>query len=140
MKGPAALFQGDIITKYEKSLTKLKKIILQNHCAISTKFGTKHQWIKEIQLNSNEGSQYFLRRDNNKTTLITFWKLSSPEPLGQFQLNLVHTNLRWRKLMFKQMKTFCQREINVIFFSRTSGPVLTKLGINYFWGEEVKLV
>ena len=75
---------------------------------ISTKLGTKHPWIKVIQVCSNEGSQPFQRGDNYGISKI-HWrnlKISSPEPLGQFKPNLaqgIQGNLglvNWRATPF----------------------------------------
>ena len=59
--------------------------------SISTKLGTKHLWVKGIQVHSNEGPCSLLRGDN-------------------YEIAKIH----WQN--FK------------IYFSRTTGPILTKLG------------
>ena len=54
---------------------------------ILTKLGTKHPWVKVIQVCSNEGHRPFPRGDNYeiaKNTLTKLKKFSSPEPLRQF--------------------------------------------------------
>ena len=49
------------------NLAKFEKKILQNHWAnFSTKPGTKHSWVKAIQVCSNEGLHSFPRGYNNK--------------------------------------------------------------------------
>ena len=54
MKG-TALFQGEIITKYWKYIDKIKKIFFSRTTEpISTKLGTKHPWVKGIQISLNE--------------------------------------------------------------------------------------
>ena len=63
---------------------------------ISNKLGTKHPWVKEIQVCSNEGSHPFPREDN-------------------YEIAKMH----WQNLK--------------IFFSRTTGLILTKLGIKHPW-------
>ena len=55
---------------------------------ILTKLGTKHPWLKGIQVCSNEGPRPLRRGDNYEKVKIHFneiLKSSSPEPLGQFQ-------------------------------------------------------
>ena len=57
---------------------------------ISTKLGTKHSWLKKIQVWSNAGSDPLLRGDNSEVSKIhwQYLKIFSSEPLDQFQLNL----------------------------------------------------
>ena len=58
------LFQGEIITKQQKLIDKIKKKILSRTTgSISTKLGAKHPWVKGNQV-SNEGPRLFPRRDN----------------------------------------------------------------------------
>ena len=51
---------------------------------ISTKLGTKHPWVKGIQVCSNEGPHPFPRGDNYEIAkyIDEIKKSSSPEPLG----------------------------------------------------------
>ena len=53
---------------------------------ISTKLGTMHHWVKEIQICSNEGLHPFPRAYNYEIVKIHWWilKIFSPEPIGQF--------------------------------------------------------
>ena len=60
----SSFFQGEIITKYWKSLTNLKIVFSRTTGLISTKFSTKHPWVKGIQVCSNEGPHPFPRGDN----------------------------------------------------------------------------
>ena len=63
---------------------------------ISTKLGTKHPWVKEIQVCSNEGPSPFRMGDNSeiaKNTLTKFKIYCSYEPLCQFQANLAQSIL-----------------------------------------------
>ena len=53
-------------------IAKIKK----NTEPISTKFGTKHPWVKEIQVCSNEGLCLYLRRDNYEIVKITLMKFN----------------------------------------------------------------
>ena len=57
-----AFSQVEII-KIENILTKFK-IFSRTTGPISTKFGTKHPWVKGIQIYSNEGPRPFQRADN----------------------------------------------------------------------------
>ena len=53
---------------------------------ISTKLGTKHSWVKGIQVCSNEGSCLFPSGDNLKKKrkyIDEIKKSSSPEPLAR---------------------------------------------------------
>ena len=55
MKRPA-LFQGETITKLVKiHYRHLKILVSRTTVPISTKLGTKHPWVKGIQVSSNEG-------------------------------------------------------------------------------------
>ena len=49
----------------ENTSTRFKNL-LQNHLAISTKLGTKHTLVKEIQVSSNEEPNPFPREENSK--------------------------------------------------------------------------
>ena len=62
-----ALFQGEIITKIH---WRNLKIFLRTTGPISTKLGTKHPWVKGIQVRTNEGPRPFQRGDNYKTAKI----------------------------------------------------------------------
>ena len=53
MKGPA-LFQGEIISNSENTLTKFKNFFSRTTEPISTNLGTKHPWVRGIQDSSNE--------------------------------------------------------------------------------------
>ena len=77
--------------------------------------------------------------------LFTF-SSSSPEPLDQFQPNLAQNILGWGGYKFVQIKASAlfQGEIitkyriyidenKKIFFSRTTGPISTKLGTKHPW-------
>ena len=108
---------------------------LQSWEPISTKLDTKHPLIKWIQVCSNEWPGPIPRGDNYKKAKIL--KSSSPESLGQFQLNFAQKILSWWGLRFVQMKglTLFQGEIktkirnyiNEIFISRTNGTISIKI-------------
>ena len=73
---------------------------------ISTKFGTKHPWVKWIQVCSNEGPRLcFSRGDNYKIAKIHWRNLKIPEQLSQFQPNLARCILGWRGFKFVQWRT-----------------------------------
>ena len=75
MKGPA-LFQGEIITQIVKiHWWNLKIFFSRTTVLILTKLGTKHPWVKGIQVCSNEGPRPFPRGDtytNSENTLMKF--------------------------------------------------------------------
>ena len=58
---------------------------------ISTELGTKHPWVKGIQVCSNEGHCLFPRTDNFETAKIHWQNLK--KQLGQFKPNLAQTIL-----------------------------------------------
>ena len=80
---------------------------------------------------------------------------SLQQPLGQFQPNLIQSILVWRGINFIKTKghTFFQGEIitekqkyiadkiqnSKIFFSRTTGPILTKLGTKHPWKKGIQI-
>ena len=65
-------FQGEIMKKKIKNTwTELKNhLFLQNELEISTKLGTKHPWVKRVQVCSNERPRPFPRRNNYKISKI----------------------------------------------------------------------
>ena len=65
MKGPA-IFQGKIILKIAKLHWQIFKIFFSSTTGpISTKLGTKHLWVKVIQVGSNEGLRPLSMGDKN---------------------------------------------------------------------------
>ena len=73
MKG-LALFQREIITKIAKKHWRNSKIFFSRTTEpISTKLGTKHPWVKGIQVCSNEGPRPFPRGDNYEIVKIHWW-------------------------------------------------------------------
>ena len=83
--------------------------------------------------------------------LLTF-SSSSPKPMGQFQPNLVQSILGWREFKFVRMKDHALLqgeiikkkrkfigEIKKIFFSRTTGPISTKLGTMHPWMKGIQV-
>ena len=83
--------------------------------------------------------------------LFTF-SASSPEPLSQFNLNLVQSILRWWGFKFVQMKDHTLFEGEVItqkqkyiekklkiFFSRTTGPMSSTLGTKHLFLMRIQI-
>ena len=99
-------------TPFSKDNYKIAKIHWQNLQIfyrtigpISTKLGTKHPYVKQIQVFWNEGPSPFPKGDNDKIAKIHWWNLTSfPEPLYQFQTNLAQSILGWKGFKFVQMK------------------------------------
>ena len=97
-----AYFQGERITKLQKSLTKFKKkIILKNHWT-----NLNQIWHKAFL---GEEKQSFFQMDGpalfqgERITKLQKYinkikKSSSQEPLNQFQPNLAQSSLGWRGL------------------------------------------
>ena len=77
-------------------------LLLKNQWPILTNLGTKHPWVKGIQVYTNEGLFPFPRGDNCKIV-----------------------KLHWQH--FK------------IFFSRTDGPISTKLGTYHPWVKGIQV-
>ena len=105
-EGPLPFSRGD-----NKEIAKihwwtLKILFSRITGPISTKLGTRHLWVKKTQDCSIEGPRSFSRGDNNELAKILLWntKSSSPEPLVEFQPNLVQDILGWRGLKIFQMK------------------------------------
>ena len=76
---------------------------------ISTKLGTKHHRLKGIKVYTNEGLVHVRLFQGQIITkelkyIDEILKSSSPEPLGQFQLNLAQSILWWSRFKFVQMK------------------------------------
>ena len=77
IKGPS-LFQGEIITQIAKIYWSYLKIFFSRTTGpISNKLGTKHPWVKGIQVCSNELNEWprpFPRGDNYEIVKIHFTK------------------------------------------------------------------
>ena len=116
---------------------------------ISTKLGTKHPWLKGIQVCSNKGPCPFPRGcwlKNCENISRIFWRTTC-----QFQPNLAQSILFWRGFNFIQMKghVLFQGEvirgekyidkILKIFSSKTTRPISTKLGTNILWWRGLKV-
>ena len=75
MKG-LVLFQRKIITKKRKYIDKILKIFFSRTTVpISSKFGTKHYWVKGIQVCWKEGPRPIPRGDNYKLGKICWQNL-----------------------------------------------------------------
>ena len=70
---------------------------------ISTKFGTKHSWVRGIVAYSKEGPRPFIRGDSYEIPKIHWWNYS-PESQGRLQPNLAQSILGWRGLKCVQIK------------------------------------
>ena len=116
---------------------------------ISTKLDTKVPLIKGNQICSKERPCLLPRRDNNEIMKIHWhvWNLFSPEPQGHFQPYLTKSILGCWGFKFVQMKGHdpFQGEINLhwlhlkFFFSRTTGPISTKLGSKPPWMKRIEI-
>ena len=51
-------------------MTKFVKVLLHNHRANFNQLGTKHPWMKGMQIFSNEGSHLIPRGDNKEIVKI----------------------------------------------------------------------
>ena len=106
MKGHALL--GEIIS--ENTLTKFKIFFSSNTVPISTKLGTKHPLVKEIQVNSNEVPGPFQSRNNYVIAKIDWRSLKiifSKETLGQFQPTLkkgYSNQFKWGAMVISKAK------------------------------------
>ena len=70
MKGPALSIRENIMEWRKNTLMNLKLFFSRTTELISTKLGTKHPWMKGIQVCSNEGLCPFPRGDNYKIAKI----------------------------------------------------------------------
>ena len=91
-EGPCPFPRGDNNEIAKIHWRNLKVNFSRTTEPISTKLGTMHSWVKGIQICSNEVPALF------QVNIITKWQKnfdeiikSSPEPLGQFQPNLVQS-------------------------------------------------
>ena len=81
-------------------------LLLQNHWANFIKLGTKHPWMKRIQVNSNERPCLSPRGDNTCSIIVklgyikNILKSSNSEQLGQFPPNLTQIILEWKRFKF----------------------------------------
>ena len=119
----------------------LKNLLLQNHTPISTKLGTKHSWMKKIQVSSNEGLHPFQRGDNNEIAKIHWWNLkiffSKTIQLISTKLCtkhpwVIHVCWKGRQCLFSRGVNYEIAKIHypsLKIFSRIIGPISTKLGI-----------
>ena len=62
---------------------------------ISTKFGTKHSWVRGMVACSKEGPRPFIRGDSYEIPKMHWWNYS-PESQGRLQPNLAQSILGWR--------------------------------------------
>ena len=119
---------------------------------ISTKLGTKHPWVKGIQVCSNEGPRPFPRGDNNEIAKI-HWRNSkiffsrTNEPIST-KLGTKHPWVKGIQVCSNEGPCSFSRGDNYkmvkihwrnikIFFSRTTWPISTKLGTKHPWVKGV---
>ena len=100
-KGPRPFPRGDNYEIAKIHLWNLK-IFYRTTGPISTKLGTMHPWVKEIQVYSNEEPCPFPRGDNYEKAKIHWWNLK-------------------------------------IFFYRTTGLISTKLGTKHPWVKGIQV-
>ena len=86
---------------------------------ISTKLGTKHPWVKGIQVCSNEGPLPFPRGDT----------CNYEEVNGSAMLFIKGDIHKIAKIHWRNLK---------IFSSRTTGPISTKLGTKHPWVKGIQ--
>jgi hypothetical protein len=89
-KGPGPLPRGDNHKNVKMGWGHLK-IFSGTNRTILTRLGINHPWGKGIQICSNEGWCPFLRGDDSERVKIhkNILKISTQEPMGEFQSNLV---------------------------------------------------
>ena len=107
---------------------------------VSSTLGTKHPWVRDIQVCSNEGSWRFLRGDNYKIAKKKYWrnlkifsriigpiatKLGTKHPWAKRMQCFSNEGSRpfLRGVTKQWKKTLTKFEI----FSRTTWPILSKL-------------
>ena len=106
---------------------------------ISTNLSTKHSWVKKIQICSNDRCLTFPRIENNEIAKVHLWNLIKSLKI-QFQSKLayrvslgdgVSTLIKGSATPFSRLynnKIVKMQWYNLnIFFSRATGPFLTKL-------------
>ena len=153
MKAPPFL-KGRLLRNTENTLTKLKNLLLQNHWTNSTKLCTLHSWVEGIQFYSNKGPCPFPRGDNYKIVKI-HWRNSkiffsrTTGPISTTKLGTMHPWVKgirvcsnegpcpfpWGDYYEIANKHWWNSKI---FFSRTTGPISTKLGIKHLWVKGIQ--
>jgi hypothetical protein len=120
--------------------------------SILTRLGTNHPWLEGIQVSTNEGDKTSPRGDNSERVKIhlNFLKIFSSKTSIQNSIKL-GTNYPWMKGnqvcsnkgpaplqrgdKHKNVKIGCD---HLKIFSRTTGPILTRLGTNHLWVEGIQ--
>ena len=127
----------------------------RNTGQISTKLGTKHPWVKGTKVCSNEGLCHFPRGDNYEIAKIHWrnfknfllknhWTNSNQTCHNAFFGEGDSKLFKWRALPISKWRSLWNREntlmkLEQIFFSRTTGPISTKLGIKHPWVKWVQV-
>ena len=121
---------------------------------ISTKLGTKHHWVKGIQVCSNEGPLTLPKGDNSEIVKILWLNLKK---FFSRTTRPISTKLGTKHHWMKGIQ-FCSNERPLPFprgdnyeivkihwrnlkivFSRTTGPISTKLGTMHPWVKEIQV-
>ena len=148
-KGPGPLQRGDNHKNVKMGWGHLKIFFSRTTGPILTRLGTNHPLVKGIQVCSNEEERPSPRGDNSKRVKIHqhFFKIFSRTSWpNSIKLN---TNYPWMKEIQvcsikgpgPLQRGDNQKNVKIgwghlkIFFSRTTGPILTRLGTNHPWGR-----
>jgi hypothetical protein len=120
-----------------------------------TRVGTNHPWVEWIQVCSNEGDDPCPRRDNSERVKIhwifflkIFSKTSRPNSIN---LGTNYPLVKGIQVCADKWPGPLRRGDNYknlkiglglleIFFSRTIGPILTRLGTNHFWVKTIQVI
>ena len=101
-EGSSLSASGDNSKIVKIYLKYLKIFLFRTTRSISTKLGTKHPWVEEIQVCSNEGLRPSQRGDKSEMVKL-YWKYSkilSSKLLGQLKTNLAQSILGQMKFKF----------------------------------------
>ena len=118
---PCPFPRGDNYEKAKIHWWNLKIFFYRTTGLISSKLGTKHPWVKGIQVCTNKGPHPFPRGDNYEIAKITLVKLKSPLLLNHW----ANFNQTWHKAslnkgdlsLFNKEPMNCHNVNNVFFFS-----------------------
>ena len=150
-----ALSKGEIIWKQWEKKWQILKIFFRATGAISNKLGTNHPWVKGIQISSIKEPRLYQRGDNWETVKMN-WQLFKNLLLQNHRGNFNQTwhkasfgnwnlsLLQWRAMPFPKEilsgnKKIKNRQLLKIFFSRTSGRILSKLDTKHSWLKGIQV-
>ena len=150
-KGPGPLQRGDNHKNAKMGWGHLKIFFSRTTGPILTRLGTNHPWVEGIEVCSYEGDNPSPRGDNSKRVKIHWifflrifiFRTSRPNSIK------LGTNYPWMKgiqVCSNKGPGPLQRGDNhknvkigwghiKIFSSRTTGPILTRLGTDHPWGR-----